>query len=242
MRPLLTILSVLLVAAVPARGVDYAKIDRRLAKEPTYASKSPKFALLLFGPEAKLRVWVALDGDVVYLDRNGDGDLTAEGERFAKVSDCKDIDIADPDGKTRYVITNIGVYPDGDRPRAHLMVNVDIKGPVAYRQYCDAELRESPSKAAVAHFHGPLTAGPRTINWKLPPQLALTTGNDPTDLNACVGTMDAEHGCWVVVRSHHEADKSAFAEGICPVVDIEFPAQTPGGQAVKKRYALDKFC
>jgi hypothetical protein len=68
------------------------------------------------------------------------------------------------------------------------------------------------------------------------------TGGDPTDLNACVGTMDAEHGCWVVVRSHREPDKSSFAEGVFPVVDIEFSAQTPGSKAVKKRYPLDKFC
>jgi hypothetical protein len=241
MRPLLTILFVLLVAAVPARGVDYAKIDRSLVKEPAYASKSPKYALLLFGREAKLRVWIVLDGDVVYLDRNGDGDLTGKGERFAKVSDCKDIELADPDGKTRYVITRIGLFADGDLPRARLYVEVDIKGPVVYRQYCATKLCASPTKAAIAHFHGPLTAGPYSINGKLPPQLTLTTGGDPTDLNACVGTVDDEHGCWVVVCSHR-GDKSAFAPGVSPVVDIEFPAQKPGGAVVKKRYSLDKFC
>jgi hypothetical protein len=241
MRPVLAALFVLLVAAAPALGVDYTKTDRRLAKEPAYASKSPKYALLLFGREAKLRVWIVLDGDVVYLDRNGDGDLTAKGARFAKTSDCTGIEIADPDGKTRYVSTGLGVYPDGTGPRGHLMVSVNIKGPLAYRQYCDAELRDSPSKAAIAHFHGPLTVGPRTINWKLPPQLALNAGDNPTDLAACVGTMDAADGCWVVARSH-EGDKAAFGKGVCPVVEIEFRSQAPGGPAVKRRYLLDKFC
>jgi hypothetical protein len=241
MRAVITALVVLLVAAAPALGVDYTKIDRRLAKEPAYASKSPQYALLLFGREAKLRIWIVLDGDVVYLDRNGDGDLTTKGARFAKASDCTGIEIADPDGKTRYVITSLGVYPDGDRPRAHLMVSVDIKGPLAYQQYCDAKLSDSPSKAAIAHFHGPLTIGPRTINWKLPPTLALNPGDNPTDLSACVGTMDAAHGCWVVVRSH-QGDKAAFGHGVRPVVEIEFPAQASGGAAVKRRYLLDKFC
>ena len=35
-----------------------------------------------FGPNAEARVWVVIDGDVLYLDRNGNGDLTEPGERF----------------------------------------------------------------------------------------------------------------------------------------------------------------
>jgi len=248
MRPLLTALSVLLVAAVPASAVDYAKIERRLTKEPAYKSGSPKYALLLFGREAKVRSWLVLDGETAYLDRNGDGDLTAKRERFAKLSDCKDVEIADPDGKTRYVITSIGTYPAKEGgPQSQLSVSVDIKGPVEYRQYCDTELRDTPKKAAVAHFHGPLTVGPRTIAWKLPPRLALKTGDDPTDLPALIGTMNAEHGCWVVVRTHNysakeKEDKAAFPAGVRPVVEIAFPPKKAGAAAVKRRYKLDKFC
>lgn len=241
MRPFLTALLGLLLAAAPSPAVDYGKIDRALAKEPAYQAKAPTYALLLFGPEAKVRVWAVLDGDVLYLDRDGDGDLTDKDERFARADDCRDVAIADPDGKTTYVVTSVGVYP-GDVPAVrHLGVNVDVKGPVAYRQYCDAALRDTAKKAPVAHFHGPLTAGPRTISWKVPPKLALATGDAPTDLHAVVGTMDAEHGCWVVVRSH-AGEKSAFGPGVHPVVDVEFPPKLPGGPAVKKRYALDQFC
>jgi hypothetical protein len=231
----------LLLSAGPARAVDYAKIDRTLTREPAYRTKAPTYALLLFGQRAKVRVWIVLDGETVYLDRNADGDLTGKNERFAKLADCKDIEIADPDGKTRYVITSIGSYPEGKPPRPHLMVNVDIKGPLQYRQYCDLQMRDSAGKAALAHFHGPLTIGPRTINWKLPPQLALTVGEKPVDLAALVGTMSAEYGCWVVMRSH-QGDKPALPKGVFPVVDVEFPAAMPGAGPVKKRYQLDKFC
>ncbi len=58
-----------------------AKIDRTLRKEPAYKSGAPRYCLLVLGPEAKTRVWLVLDGDVLYVDRNGDGDLTAAGER-----------------------------------------------------------------------------------------------------------------------------------------------------------------
>jgi len=240
-RSLLTALLVLLLAVASSPAVDYGKIDRALAREPAYKAKAPAYALLLFGPEAKVRVWVVLDGDVLYLDRDGDGDLTDKDERFARADDCRGIEIADPDGKTTYLITSVGVYPGVEPGRRHLSVNVDVKGPVAYRQYCDAALRDDPKKAAVAHFHGPLTAGSQTVNWKLPPKLALATGDAPTDLRAVVGTMDGEHGCWVVVRSH-AGEKSAFAPDVHPVVDVEFPPKIPGGPAVKKRYALDQFC
>src|ERR1700732_1954245 len=77
---LLHLLLVLLFCAGPGMAADLSKIDRTIAKEPKYQSK-PKYCLLVFGPEAKTRVWLVLDGDVLYVDRNGNGDLTEAGER-----------------------------------------------------------------------------------------------------------------------------------------------------------------
>src|SRR5215471_16480239 len=82
---MLSFVSALLVASAPAvnaRGADLTKIDRAIAKEPAYRSKTPKYGLLVFGPEAKSRAWVVLDGDFLYVDRNCNGDLTEEGERL----------------------------------------------------------------------------------------------------------------------------------------------------------------
>src|SRR5262249_28513553 len=70
----------LVLAASPLAAADLTKIDRKIGKEPVYQSK-PKYCLLVFGPEAKTRVWVVLDGQTLYVDRNGDGDLTESGER-----------------------------------------------------------------------------------------------------------------------------------------------------------------
>src|SRR5439155_5114001 len=61
-------------------AADLSQVDRNLQKEPAYRTK-PKYCLLVFGPEAKTRVWLVLDGDVLYIDRNGNGDLTEAGER-----------------------------------------------------------------------------------------------------------------------------------------------------------------
>jgi hypothetical protein len=76
--PLFTLLC--LPALSPA--ADLGKVDRTLKKEPAYKGR-PQYCLLVFGPQAKNRVWVVVDGDDLYLDRNGDGDLTGPGERLA---------------------------------------------------------------------------------------------------------------------------------------------------------------
>jgi hypothetical protein len=79
----------------------------------------------VFGPEAKTRVWLVLDGDVLYVDRNGNGDLTEDGERvplpkfekaphpaFAEQREAKAGDL--PDGKFRH--TGLVVYQARMRP------------------------------------------------------------------------------------------------------------------------------
>src|SRR4029077_10756985 len=66
-------------AGQQAWGVDLTKIDRTIKKEPAYQTKTPKYCLLVFGPEAKTRVWLVQDGDKLYVDRNGNGDLIEDG-------------------------------------------------------------------------------------------------------------------------------------------------------------------
>src|SRR5436305_5556218 len=73
--------ALLMTGACPTRVADLAKIDRIIAKQPAYQSKHPRYCLLVFGAEAKARVWIVLDGEDLYVDRNGDGDLTEPGER-----------------------------------------------------------------------------------------------------------------------------------------------------------------
>jgi hypothetical protein len=237
----LVALSWLAIPCFVSGAVDYSKIDRAIKKEPAYQSKSPKYALLLFGPEAAVRVWVVLDGETIYLDRNADGDLTGTTKRFAKDSDCKDIEIADPDGKTRYLIKGVSHFTEGKPETTQLMVSVTIQGPITYQQYCDVAVQDSPQKANLAHFHGPLTMEPRKISWKLPPKLALRSGENPVDLPGNVGTMNEKYGCWVVVRTHNSKG-GTFPKEIFPVVDVEFPPKTPGGAVIKKRYPLAEFC
>jgi len=81
-QPVLAALIALVLAAPTAGAVDLGKVDRTIKKEPAYKTR-PAYCLLAFGPDAKDRVWLVLDGDVLYVDRNGNGDLTDAGEKVA---------------------------------------------------------------------------------------------------------------------------------------------------------------
>jgi RNA polymerase sigma factor (sigma-70 family) len=50
-------------------------------KEPKYQNE-PRYALVVFGPKRDHRVWMVLDGTTLYVDRNGNGDLTEPDERL----------------------------------------------------------------------------------------------------------------------------------------------------------------
>ncbi|MCI0642813.1 MAG: hypothetical protein L0Y72_17845 [Gemmataceae bacterium] len=54
-----------------ASAGDLSKIERTIGKEPAYQSK-PKYCLVVFGPEAKSRVWLVLDGETLFAGDGGD--------------------------------------------------------------------------------------------------------------------------------------------------------------------------
>ncbi len=212
----------------------------------------PEHCWLHFGPKAEVRVLVRLDGEAVTLEHYAAGKPTGRKEQFAdrtkypSAATGRDVSIKDPDGKTTCVITGLnGPIVQAGKP-TFLTADVDIKGPVAYRQYCYAEVATDPDKAPIAHFHGPLTIQAETANWELPRDLALRRGGIATHVRALVGTMDRKKGCWVVVRSGVDAGTGGkfpdFPKGVHPVVDVEFSPTRPGDEPVKRRYQLDDFC
>ncbi len=69
--------------------IDYATLDRRIAREPVYIAE-PRYALFVLDLAGRFRCWAVADKsapdaahyDVLYFDRDGDGDLTEPGERI----------------------------------------------------------------------------------------------------------------------------------------------------------------
>jgi hypothetical protein len=76
----LTLAAVVLIGTAPASAKP-PKLDRKIRKEPVYQTRTPKYGILMFGMEGKDRVWMVQDGDALYVDRNGDGDLTEPGKK-----------------------------------------------------------------------------------------------------------------------------------------------------------------
>lgn len=66
------------IMTASAWGQDLTAIAGKIAREPVYTS-TPGFCLLAFGRELQTRVWPALDGGVLYVDRNANADLTDDG-------------------------------------------------------------------------------------------------------------------------------------------------------------------
>ncbi len=109
------IMAVLIFSSTASAAVDLAKIERHILKEPAYRSK-PKYCLLVLGPEAKTRVWLVQDGETLYVDRNGNGDLTEPNEKVTadKSEEAKGFDY----------LFKAGDLPDGERLHKELTLQV----------------------------------------------------------------------------------------------------------------------
>ena len=75
------LLGIVLCLAGPISAADLTKIDRSPPKLPALHSDHPEYCLLVFDSDAHKRVWLVQDGDVLYVDRNGNGDLTDPEDR-----------------------------------------------------------------------------------------------------------------------------------------------------------------
>jgi hypothetical protein len=129
MRALLAVASVAALAlglcpAPAAEGPDLSPADHAPKKEPAYVCKKPLYGLAAFGAKAEKKVWLVLDKskpdvpryDVLYVDRNADGDLTGPGERFTAQGNKFDLgELTDPatGAKHReFAVTTLGGQPE----------------------------------------------------------------------------------------------------------------------------------
>jgi hypothetical protein len=251
---LLLMLAALAILTSNVRAVDLTKIERSIAKEPEYQTKDVHYCLIVFGPEAKTRVWLVVDGDVLYLDRNGNGDLTEPGERIEPHTLLRDSPER-PDMKLlcdfilnrrikggRYareptlscvpevtgLIVSHWIPADG---RQDALAILDRKNPfrvdvgtAQYEEDSSLDFASRPKDAPILHFDGPR-------------QFALPTRSEPlrrgeTSLLAVelhTPGLGASMRTWPYGK-----DK----ENIHPIADFECPPRRPGGEPVRFRLEL----
>ena len=260
MRTLIVSL-VLLVGGGLAQADGLAKIERKIATLPTFSAEVQYYALLVLGAEQEKRVWLVIDDHDLYVDKNGNGDLTEEGERLQaprKVGRSDFITsrswgVAEFDESGRYsdFRVHLGLVNPSWRPaktasnrqRMEAFMAVVRKTPHANltsiyltidgkrTQLCSTMFGVTPETAPVLHMDGPLTLG-------LVESFAgfrFWRGAEQK-LTVAVGTRG--HG----PATFSYAMYAELPEEARPVLEIEFPGAEPGTYLPKRMIELTQRC
>jgi hypothetical protein len=247
-----------------AEPADLAKIERKIAKELAYQSEAPRYCLLVFGPEAKTRVWLVQDGDVLYVDRNGNGDLTEAGKRVALPQGDKNYksfeagDIQDGSlSHTGLVVTQVRASPEsiGD-PKEFARIKSQNTEPWYWTVRVSAErpandTRSLPKRIGyIANGDGlgyllfaarPQDApiihfnGPWTLGLQDTRQRLII--GQRSNLQIGVGAQGIGPGTFSFVRY-----PDTIATHLDPVAEIAFPPKSPDQPRITKKFTLTHRC
>ncbi len=152
-------------------------INRKIGKEPIYQTKTPQYGLLAFGPEGKDRVWMVRDGETLYVDRNGNGDLTEPGEKIAAdkrpgqdPEDGCSFDVGDlvVGGRThkglRVIFTALKLYAGGELGKRADVKAILAKEPTAFAVSLAVDVDVPGMKGGGIGHRPNFQAGPVDIN------------------------------------------------------------------------------
>jgi hypothetical protein len=243
----IVMLGALLCGWAPPGLSDLSKIERSIAKEPTYKAKA-RYCLLVFGPNADVRVWLVSDGDTLYVDRNANGDLTEPGESLRPTNRRElitmDIETKKP---TRYRESKYSVgdltpagrsekhtrmeltqYQFGEAP-AEIVLSLFVDGTIKQYAGWHPIFAEDRQRASVVHFGGPMIVQPiryRSIN--------LSAANP--ELHVRFGTPGLERTTFASLAYE------ALPENIHPHAEIEWPRADPNSAPVRTTVIMSERC
>ena len=225
-------------------AADLTNIERTIGKEPEYESKSPRYVLLVLGPEAQTRIWIVRDGRTLYVDANANGDLTDPGERLqpgkAKTDPAPFGTVAiksdELGGEYTLKVTGWGWFEFDRGESDGLNLSLSLTGPDKRRYGAWGDERgdlaggAAPHDAPVIHMLGPLQMG-FEIQQPLQPQ-----EKGVYELNAAVGTpgLGAGSFSWLLYN--------VIPEEAHPVAVLEFPSKDPTAPPVRVETTLDHRC
>jgi hypothetical protein len=252
------------LGASPGAAADLTTIDRTTRKEPAYQSKAPLYCLLVFGPEARVRAWLVLDDKVLYLDRNGNGDLTEEGERLGECQVNSRFGPDDPTGEFREfaqvrdaeegvrgapILRSTsrykGLIVDQALPKKDYVAKTPEqrealarvrKGLVRVCLVVDGEDRRIIQDGRAAFARRPQDAPILWFDGPLTLALAPADSRKTEDLEVRVVTPGLGEGSVTVLQ------EDSVPEGAHPVATIVFPARFSGGPPVTTTVHLDQRC
>jgi hypothetical protein len=253
-----------LLLAPRAQATDLAKIERKIAKEPAYQTKAPKYCLLVFGLDAKTRVWLVQDGDTLYVDRHGNGDLTGEGNRVKIKQQDDRFRSFEAGDITADGLTHTGLSVMQMKVTAESVGNdqqwqrVQKSGPEPWTWWVritaergDDDNRDLPRKLAyVINGDGagmllfadrPEDApiihlnGPITLGLQDYKQRLIA--GDETMLQIGVGPQGLGPGTFAFLLYPNTIPSDAY-----PEAEVTYPAKAPGQESIKRKYTLKERC
>jgi hypothetical protein len=231
MRRTIVISAIAWLALSPALAgaTDLTKIDRTIAKEPPTYKAKPKYGLLVFGPEAQSRVWLVLDGDVLYVDKNGNGDLTEKDERikqgptYDQTTGFPIGELSLPEDRFPKNSSGLAIYRDG---ATSLRLSITINQKIWLGRI--PKLADRPQDAPILHFNfdGPLTFvcldSPTFVPGKTT-KLLIHIGTPGLGEKTCVWRENAS---------------SIVGGEVNLIAEIEYPNKDPAGKSLVARHLL----
>jgi hypothetical protein len=234
-------------------------------KEPLY-QKEPRYALLVLGPQREQRVWMVLDGTTLYVDRNGNGDLTEPDKRLVptKVKDGSNR-FGEPGTYTHFDIYDFTVRA-GALGKSKLRLDHWVRAEkfvpkTEFDKKLDAQWRKlrhengtlwrqdglGKGQTAVVFMPRPADAqvcaldGPLTFVGKMAEQQVLQRGEAGCDVAFHIAVMG---------RPHHGAEQQFFnplatkevPDGAHLEVEIDYPAKQDHLPSVHRKYLLKQRC
>ncbi len=233
MRILFFLSALIFVSGVfgSAFGVDLTKIDRTIGKEPAYRSE-PKYCLLVFGAEAKTRVWLVLESDTLYVDRNGDGDLTDPEEdiplrassEFPLAREAFVPDLVAVDKTRRTTTLRFVIQPDGN---CYLHLKAGKLRQNAWGMPEALRLAQRSREAPVLHFFAPAT---------------ILLAETPTFIPGRKVMLEARIGVPGLGRGSFVWYEHGLPEKVAMIGAALFPAKEPGQAPIKETFQLEHGC
>jgi hypothetical protein len=247
-----------------AQAADLAKIERKIAKQPAYQSKSPRYCLLVFGPQAATRVWLVQDGDTLYVDRNANGDLTEPGKRIrlkqanSSVREFEACDVR-ADGLTHTGLTVMQLKASADSVgNDREWQRVQKSGPEPWTWWLMIEAERPaddprPLPRRISYIIngdglGMLLFADRpqdapVVHLNGPWSLGLQDlkqrfiRGEKTMLQIGVGTPGVGPGTFAFVRYPNTIPADAY-----PVAEVAFPSGDPGHPPIRQKFTLKQRC
>ncbi|QDT56134.1 hypothetical protein Pan44_41850 [Caulifigura coniformis] len=215
------------------------KLDRTIVREPKYENR-PRYTLLVFGDRAQQLIWMVEDGQILYIDRNANRDLTDDGP--IQATNLNKPGLVSSRLRLQYVLTEFGTADsflhkdfslhrwnnDAESQDSYgLSLSVDGAVPM-YSGWFNAFWAATPKEAPVFHFAAPLT--PHLLRSK-----EFVIGRPLDRLSICFANIGLEKA------DATRLSIDSLPAGVTFEVDIDWPV-AQGSKPLKTRHTIHERC